>query len=143
VHAAQEDAFMTRVLIFKTPDAFGVLEVDAPAERIVSAINRGDWEAYLPGEQGPLYARQQGAVVVVTNSASLQKEDLPKLSRREYQVLVLLGDGLTTAEIALRLGLRPRTVRGYVASMKVRLDAQNIQQLVARAVALGLFRPEM
>ena len=134
---------MTRVLIFKTPDAFGVLEVDAPAERIVHAINRGDWEAYLPGEPGPLYARQQGAVVVVTNSASLQTEDLPKLSRREYQVLVLLGDGLTTAEIALKLGLRPRTVRGYVASMKVRLDAQNIQQLVARAVAFGLFRPEI
>jgi DNA-binding CsgD family transcriptional regulator len=53
-----------------------------------------------------------------------------------------LGEGLTTAEIALRLGLRPRTVRGYVASMKARLDANNIQQLVARAVALGLFRPE-
>jgi DNA-binding CsgD family transcriptional regulator len=49
----------------------------------------------------------------------------------------LLGDGLTTAEIALRLGLRPRTVRGYVASMKARLDAHNIQQLVARAVAWG------
>ncbi|MFU8827797.1 MAG: LuxR C-terminal-related transcriptional regulator [Brevefilum sp.] len=50
---------------------------------------------------------------------------------------------MTTAEIALRLGLRPRTVRGYVASMKARLEAHNIQQLVARAVALGLFRPEV
>ena len=133
---------MTRVLIFKAPDAFGVLEVDAPVERIVSAINRGLWETYLPDEQGPLFARQQGEVVVVTHNAPVPVEDLPKLSRREHQVLVLLGDGLTTAEIALRLGLRPRTVRGYVASMKVRLDAHNIQQLVARAVALGLFRPE-
>lgn len=134
---------MTRVLIIKAPDAFGVLEVDAPAERIVRAINRGHWETYLPDEHGPLFARQQGEVVVVTHSAPMPDEDLPKLSRREHQVLVLLGDGLTTAEIALRLGLRPRTVRGYVASMKVRLDAHNIQQLVARAVALGLFRPEM
>lgn len=134
---------MTRILIFTAPDAFGVMEVDAPAERIVSAINRGRWDAYLPDEPGPLYARQQGEVVVVTHSAPVHDEDLPKLSRREHQVLVLLGDGLTTAEIALRLGLRPRTVRGYVASMKVRLDAHNIQQLVARAVALGLFRPEV
>ena len=134
---------MTRVLIFKAPDAFGVLEVDAPAERIIRTINRGHWEVYLPNEHGPLFARQQGDVVVVTHNSPVPDEDLPKLSRREHQILVLLGDGLTTAEIALRLGLRPRTVRGYVASMKVRLDAHNIQQLVARAVALGLFRPEM
>jgi DNA-binding CsgD family transcriptional regulator len=134
---------MTKVLIFKVPDAFGVMDVNAPAERIVRAINHGRWEDYLPDENGPLYARQQGDVVVVTHSAPVPAEDLPKLSRREHQVLVLLGDGLTTAEIALRLGLRPRTVRGYVASMKARLEAHNIQQLVARAVALGLFRPEL
>ena len=134
---------MTRVLIFKEPDAFGVMEVDMPAERIVRAVNQGRWEEVLPGEHGPLFARQQGDVVVVTHSAPVPKEDLPKLSRREHQVLVLLGEGLTTAQIALRLGLRPRTIRGYVANMKVRLDAHNIQQLVARAVALGLFRPEM
>lgn len=134
---------MTRILIFKAPDAFVVMEVDAPAERIVRAVNHGRWQDYLPDEHGPLYARQQGDVVVVTHSAPVAAEDLPRLSRREHQVLVLLGEGLTTAEIALRLGLRPRTVRGYVASMKVRLDAHNIQQLVARAVALGLFRPEL
>jgi len=81
--------------------------------------------------------------VVVTQSAPVPAEKLPKLSRREQQVLVLLGEGLTTAQIALRLGLRPRTIRGYVANMKARLDAQNIQQLVARAVALGLFHPDI
>lgn len=134
---------MTRVLIFKEPDAFGVMEVDLPAARIVRAVNGGRWEELLPNETGPLYARQQGDVVVVTHSAPIPEEDLPKLSRREHEVLVLLGEGLTTAQIALKLGLRPRTIRGYVASMKVRLKAQNIQQLVARAVALGLFRPEM
>jgi DNA-binding CsgD family transcriptional regulator len=134
---------MTRVLIFTAPAAFGVMEVDAPAERVVSTINRGHGATYLPDEPGPLFARQQGEVVVVTLSAPVPAEDLPRLSRREHQVLVLLGDGLTTAEIALRLGLRPRTVRGYVASMKARLEAHNIQQLVARAVALGLFRPEV
>ena len=134
---------MTRVLIFKDMDAFGVIEVDAPPLRIVRAVNHGNWDDFLPDMPGPLYARQQGDVVVVTHSPPVPEEELPKLSRREHQVLVLLGDGLTTAQIALRLGLRPRTIRGYVASMKARLEAQNIQQLVARAVALGLFRPEV
>ncbi len=134
---------MTRVLIFKEPDAFGVLDVNAPPERIVRAVNQGRWENYLPDERGPLYARQQGDVVVVTHSAPVKVEDLPRLSRREQEVLVLLGEGLTTAQIAIKLGLRPRTIRGYVANMKARLEAHNIQQLVARAVALGLFRPEL
>jgi DNA-binding CsgD family transcriptional regulator len=134
---------MTRILIFKEPDAFGVIEVDAPVARITSAINRGRWEEYLPDAQGPLYARQQGDVVVVTHTAPLSESELPRLSRREHEVLVLLGEGLTTAQIAIRLGLRPRTIRGYVAGMKARLNAQNIQQLVARAVALGLFHPEL
>jgi len=134
---------MTRVLIFNEPDAFGVMEVDAPAQRIVIAVNRGRGDEFLPDARGALYARQQGDIVVVTRSAPPKQEELPRLSRREYEVLVLLGEGLTTAQIALRLGLRPRTVRGYVASMKARLSAHNIQQLVARAVALGLIHPEI
>ena len=134
---------MTRVLIFKEPDAFGVVNVDAAPEDIVRAVNGGQGETYLPGLDGPLSARRQGDVVVVTSRVHISKVALPRLSRREHQVLVLLGEGLTTAQIALKLGLRPRTIRGYVASMKARLEAQNIQQLVARAVALGLFRPEV
>lgn len=134
---------MTRILIFNEPDTFGVMEVNAPAQRIVMAINRGRWDEFLPNARGPLYARQQGDIVVVTRCAPPKQEELPKLSRREHEVLVLLGEGLTTAQIALRLGLRPRTIRGYVANMKVRLSAHNIQQLVARAVALGLIHPEV
>jgi len=135
---------MTRILIFHEPDAFGVVEVDARADRIVKAINAGRGEVYLPKSSGnPLYARVQGDVVVVTQTAPPSKEDLPKLSRREYQVLCLLGEGLTTSQIALKLRLRPRTIRGYVSGMKAKVHAQNIQQLVARAVALGLFWPEM
>ena len=134
---------MTRVLIFKSMDAFGVIEVAAPPERIVRAVNHGNWEDFLPDVSGPLYARQQGDVVVVTPSPPVPVEDVPRLSRREHQVLVLLGEGLTTAQIALKLKLRPRTIRGYVANMKARLEAHNIQQLVARAVAMGLFRPEV
>jgi DNA-binding CsgD family transcriptional regulator len=134
---------MTKVLIFKHPDSFGVMEVELPPERIVREINQGRWDRLMSDVEGPLYARVQGDIVVVTPSAPIPVDQLPKLSRREHQVLVLVGEGLTTAQIALKLGLRPRTIRGYVASMKARLDAQNIQQLVTRAVALGLFHPDV
>jgi DNA-binding CsgD family transcriptional regulator len=134
---------MTRVLIFKEPHSFELRQVDAPAEQIVSAINRGQWEQYLSALKSPVFARQQGDVVIVTHSAPIPEEDLPRLSRREHQVLVLLGEGLTTAQIALKLNLSSRTIRGYVGAIKARFGAQNIQQLVARAVALGLIHPNL
>lgn len=134
---------MTRVLIFSTADTLGIHEVDANPDQIVSAVNGGSWETYFPGIRGPLFAREQGDVVVVTQTPDAVQALHAQLSRREHEVLVLLGEGLTTAQIAIRLGLRPRTIRGYVANMKARLHAQNIQQLVARAVALGLFRPQV
>ena len=59
---------MASVLVFNEPDAFRVLDIDAPAERIVRAVNQGRWELYLPDEQGPLFAHQQGSIVVITHS---------------------------------------------------------------------------
>ena len=134
---------MTRVLIIKDPEGFGVFDVDAPPDEIVRAINQGRTEVYFPDLYGRLYARQQADVVVITGEKPDQAHPLPQLSQREYEVLALLGEGLTTAQIAFKLKLSQRTIRGYVAKMKKRLKAQNIQQLVARAVALGLFHPEI
>ena len=134
---------MTRVLILKDPDGFGVFDVDAPPEEIVRAVNQGKTEIYFPDLRGRLFARQQSGVVVITGERPDPIRPLPQLSKREHEVLALLGEGLTTAQIALKLKLSQRTIGGYVAKMKKRLNAQNIQQLVARAVALGLFHPEI
>ena len=132
---------MTRVLIFKETHSFALIQVEAAAERLVSAINGGQGTLYIKDLPSPVYARLQGDVVIVTHNVPVDEVDLPRLSRREHQVLVLLGEGLTTAQIALKLNLSSRTIRGYVAAMKTRFSAQNIQQLVARAVALGLIHP--
>ena len=134
---------MTRVLIIKDPEGFGIFDVSAPPDEIVRAINQGRTEVFFPELHGRLFARQQADVVVVTGEKPDPTHPLPQLSQREYEVLALLGEGLTTAQIAYELKLSQRTIRGYVAKMKKRLKAQNIQQLVARAVALGLFHPEM
>jgi DNA-binding NarL/FixJ family response regulator len=134
---------MTRVLILKDPEGFGVFDVDASPEMIVKAVNQGKSETYLPELEGRLYARVQADVVVITGEAPDPTHPLPRFSQREHEILVLLGEGLTTAQIAFQLKLSQRTIRGHVAKMKKRLKAQNIQQLVARAVALGLFHPEI
>lgn len=134
---------MTRVLILKDSEGFGVFDVDAPVDKIIKAVNQGKADIYLPDLGGCLFARRQADVVVITKEEGELSRVLPQFSRREHEILVLLGEGLTTAQIAYQLKLSQRTIRGYVAKMKKRLDAQNIQQLVARAVALGLFHPEV
>ena len=56
------------------------------------------------------------------------------LSRRETEVLRLLGDGKTTAEIAAKLKISLKTVQAYCARLKQKLDAAKFNQLIRIAV---------
>ena len=56
------------------------------------------------------------------------------LSRRETEVLRLLGDGKTTLEIAAKLKISMKTVQAYCARLKQKLDAANFIRLVRIAV---------
>ena len=57
-----------------------------------------------------------------------------RLSRREIEVLRLLGDGKTTAEIAAKLTISLKTVNEYCARLKKKLDAAKFNQLIRIAV---------
>ena len=56
------------------------------------------------------------------------------LSRRESEVLRLLGDGKTTAEIAAKLEISLKTVNEYCARLKKKLRAANRNRLIRIAV---------
>jgi len=56
------------------------------------------------------------------------------LSRREAEVLRLLGDGKTTEEIAAKLKVSLKTVQQYCAQLKQKLDAANFSRLMRIAV---------
>src|SRR5438552_13248291 len=56
------------------------------------------------------------------------------LSRRETEVLRLLGDGKTTAEIAKKLEISLKTVQAYCGRLKQKLRAANRSRLVRIAV---------
>ena len=150
---------MTRLLFLPNDQTFILLESPLPAEEVVESVYREEWlppEPYgsslmqLP-EAGPLHAFRQGSLVVITTERPLnlqrravatlsipEKEPDVQLSRRQHQVLQGLTEGLTTKQIALRLGLRPRTVAMHIASLKKRLGAATRAQSVGRAAALGL-----
>ena len=56
------------------------------------------------------------------------------LSQCETEVLRLLGDGKTTAEIAAKLEISLKTVNEYCARLKKKLDVAKLARLVRIAV---------
>jgi two-component system response regulator NreC len=60
------------------------------------------------------------------------------LSQRECEVLQLLAQGATSKEIAIALGLRPKTVENHRARILDKLGVSNSASAVRAAVARGL-----
>lgn len=60
------------------------------------------------------------------------------LSHRELEVLGLIRQGFTNAEIGRLLGISERTARWHVSSLMEKLDASDRAQAVARGFELGL-----
>ncbi|OGR12952.1 MAG: hypothetical protein A2277_02925 [Desulfobacterales bacterium RIFOXYA12_FULL_46_15] len=62
-------------------------------------------------------------------------EDSPleRLTVREMEILELIGRGLTTKEIALRIHVSPKTVGNHRENIKKKLNLQNINELMLYA----------
>jgi DNA-binding NarL/FixJ family response regulator len=59
----------------------------------------------------------QPIVVALTEQSARLLPSGAKLTRREQQVLALLGEGLDNQEIAKQLSLSPQTVRNYISRL--------------------------
>ena len=59
---------------------------------------------------------------------------LAKLTRREREVLLLVGQGLHAKEIGRALAISPRTVEVHKAGMMAKLGARNVAELVRFAL---------
>ena len=66
----------------------------------------------------------------------------PRLTTREHEVLQGLDQGLSNAELAGALGLRPHTVKGYVRQVQDKLGARNRTEAVALAFQTGLLQAD-
>ena len=62
------------------------------------------------------------------------RDPMEHLSSREYQVFQLLIDGSRPKDIAMRLGLSPKTVDTYRASLMRKLDIHDVAGLVRFAI---------
>lgn len=67
-------------------------------------------------------------------------EALASLTRREREVLVLIGEGLRNHDIATRLAISPLTVRNHVTSILDKLELADRFDLAVYAFRHGLVR---
>jgi DNA-binding CsgD family transcriptional regulator len=63
---------------------------------------------------------------------------VPCLSERQRQVLILLTQGVSPKEIALRIGISRRMVGFHTRHLMDKFEVQSTGQLIGRAVAMGL-----
>jgi DNA-binding NarL/FixJ family response regulator len=74
----------------------------------------------------------------ITSSGKGTSSVLGSLTAREAEVLALLAEGLTQAEIAAQLVLSPRTVGTHIQHILTKLEVHNRAQAVALALRNGL-----
>lgn len=75
---------------------------------------------------------------IVDQQQSPESSPFARLSDRELQLLELIGQGLTTREIANHLHLSVKTVHTYRENLKAKLNLENVYQLMRFAVAWTL-----
>ncbi|NUQ99235.1 MAG: response regulator transcription factor [Streptomyces sp.] len=120
--------------------ASGFLLKDAPPPELVNAVRvvaRGE-SLLAPAVTRTLIGRFAERVRPSAAPASPERERLNVLTPREHEVLLLLSEGLSNAEIAAELVISHETVKTYVSRILTKLDLRDRVQAVVLAYRAGL-----
>lgn len=71
-------------------------------------------------------------------SSEAKKTDIPRLTKRELEILRLVSEGGTTASIAKNLFISPQTVETHRHNVMQKLNVSNAASLIKKAGELGL-----
>jgi DNA-binding NarL/FixJ family response regulator len=110
--------------------AAGYVSKNAPPDEILDAIRRvAGGRNYIEHD-----IAQELALLNVRTPAQLLKD----LSRRDLEVLRLLGEGRSLSQIADTVGISYKTVANNCAQIKAKLGVQRTAELVRIAVLFGI-----
>jgi DNA-binding NarL/FixJ family response regulator len=109
--------------------AMGYLNKQVPIETVVEAIRLVlGGGVYLTPRMAAYLVRRMGAQPTAGQSP------LDSLSDRELEVFRLIGQGLSTQEIAHQMSLSPKTVETHRDRIKMKMDFRNAAELNRSAV---------
>ncbi|MGW0206105.1 response regulator [Streptomyces sp. NPDC003233] len=120
--------------------ASGFLLKDAPPPELINAVRvvaRGE-SLLAPAVTRTLIGRFAERVRPSAAPASPERERLKVLTPREHEVLLLISEGLSNAEIATELVISHETVKTYVSRILTKLDLRDRVQAVVLAYRAGL-----
>lgn len=112
--------------------ALGYMNKSRPAGEIVEAFRK-----VLGGEIALSQAMSDRLLRRAVGAAEGGKSPLERLSDRELEVFQLLGQGLTTREIAERLSLSVKTIETHREHIKAKLHLTSAAELSRYAVLWG------
>ena len=100
--------------------AFDFIEKPYDAEHLIARIEK----ASATGEKVRLKEGQKAEILA----------RIAELPPRQREVMGLVAEGLSNKQIALRLGISPRTVENYRAWVMERLGASSLADLVRKVL---------
>ena len=112
--------------------ASAYLVKDCSVEQIATTVQRV--ASGPPGASGEALSMLEGLPHGICGDAGRT------VSRREEEVLQLLADGCSSAEVAERLFISSKTVKNHLASIYHKLDTPDRTQAVLRALRMGVVR---
>ena len=145
----------TRLLAQKCPETrVIILSMHLEHEYVLQALQSGAKGYLLKGARTPelefaitsvahgeTYLSPAVSKVVVGEVVRLSTAEpsrLDRLTARQREVLKLIAEGLTTKEIAQKLGVSIKTVKTHRAELMEQLDIHDIAGLVRFAIHVGL-----
>ncbi len=129
-----EDEFLVPALEAGAAGFLNKSVADVDLIGAIEAVARG--HSYLPQRASALIARQQ------KQRSEGHHRGLEVLSARERTVIELCAQGYSAPESADAMGIRTKTVEGYLARAKSKLGLKNRRDIIRFALDCGLLRTE-
>ena len=136
----------TQVLILSmhstTEHIFRALQAGARGYLLKDSAGAEVVDAIRVVHAGRRYLSQKIAATVVDDYIAERHRPSPleSLSRRERQILQLVAEGKSSAEVAAALFLSPKTVETYRSRMMQKLGISNLPNLVKFAIQHGVIQ---
>jgi DNA-binding NarL/FixJ family response regulator len=127
-----EALFAERVL---RAGAVGYLNKQEPPEKIIDAVRQA-----MRGEICLSPRMQNRLLHSVVGGEPLGKNPIESLSNRELEVFDMIGQGMSTKQIANKLHLSHKTIETHREKIKTKLNLSNANELAHRAVQWVLER---